>query len=248
MSNANDQAPAIVFGMSGGIGAAIGRRFLRAGHPVTGTWRSRQGPIASLAEEFPGLVSDAQVDVADAERVHAAIEAAGGALRHVVFAAGAPIDQPYVSKVGDGEWQRSFNVETFGFMNVVRAAIPVLRRTRGTLTFVSSSGVRRYPKGDLLSVAPKAAAEQVIKGVAAEEGRYGIRANAVAVGVVEAGMFLRLKEAELDEAWQAAALRNIPLRKFGSGEDVANAAYFLASAEAGYITGQVLHVDGGYTV
>ena len=115
--------------------------------------------------------------------------------------------------------------------------------------FVSSSGLRRFPPGDVLSVAPKGAIEALMRGVAREEGRHGIRANNVAVGVVDAGMFPKLVErGELSQAWVDAALRNTPLRRFGKPGEIADAVVFLASERARYITGQTLFVDGGYTL
>jgi len=109
--------------------------------------------------------------------------------------------------------------------------------------------MKRFPPGDVLSVAPKGAIEALMRGIAREEGRYGIRANNVAVGVVDAGMFPKLVErGELSQEWIDAATRNTPLRRFGTPEEIADAAVFLASSQARYITGQTLFVDGGYTL
>jgi NAD(P)-dependent dehydrogenase (short-subunit alcohol dehydrogenase family) len=132
---------------------------------------------------------------------------------------------------------------------VVHASLPLLRKSHGSVVFVSSAGLKRFPPGDVLSVAPKGAIEALIRGIAREEGRYGVRANSVAVGVVDAGMFPTLVErGELSQAWIDAAIRNTPLRRFGTAEEIADAVVFLASARARYITGQTLFVDGGYTL
>ena len=88
-----------------------------------------------------------------------------------------------------------------------------------------------------------------LRRVAREEGRYGVRANSVAVGVVDAGMFPKLVErGELSQDWIDAAMRNTPLRRFGTPEEIADAVVFLASDRGRYITGQTLFVDGGYTL
>ena len=87
-----------------------------------------------------------------------------------------------------------------------------------------------------------------VEALAKEEGRYGLRANTVAVGVIEAGMFLRLKEEQLKKDWLKAARSNIPLNRFGQAKEVASAVRFLMSDEATYITGQSLSVDGGYSI
>jgi NAD(P)-dependent dehydrogenase (short-subunit alcohol dehydrogenase family) len=98
-------------------------------------------------------------------------------------------------------------------------------------------------------VAPKGAIEALMRGIAREEGRFGVRANNVAVGVVDAGMFPKLVErGELSQAWIDAAMRNTPLRRFGTPDEIADAVVFLASNQAKYITGQTLFVDGGYTL
>ena len=97
-------------------------------------------------------------------------------------------------------------------------------------------------------MAPKAAIEAVLRGIAKEEGRYGVRANAVAVGVVDAGIFHRLQRTELAPEWIEAARDNAALGRFGTGAEIAEATVFLASQKASYVTGQTLYVDGGYSV
>jgi NAD(P)-dependent dehydrogenase (short-subunit alcohol dehydrogenase family) len=100
----------------------------------------------------------------------------------------------------------------------------------------------------VLSVAPKAAIEALVRGIASEEGRFGIRANSVALGVIEAGIFLRLEGVDFDPEWVEAARNNTALKRFGTAEEVANAVVFLASARASYVTGQMLVLDGGYSI
>ncbi len=155
-----------------------------------------------------------------------------------------------MSQVTPEQWRAAVHGELDGFFHVVRAAIPHLRAgDGGALVALTSAGLRRMPPRDILSVAPKAGVEALVRSVAREEGRFGVRANCVAVGVVEAGMFLRLREqGELDDAWVEAATASTPLRRFGGAEEVAEAAVWLASRRASYVTGQTLVVDGGWTV
>jgi NAD(P)-dependent dehydrogenase (short-subunit alcohol dehydrogenase family) len=114
---------------------------------------------------------------------------------------------------------------------------------------MTTPAMRRYTVTDLMSSAPKAAIEQVVKGIAVEEGRFGVRANTVGVGLLTDGMYQALVDAgSFDERFLEASTRNIALRRFGTAEEIAEAAVFLASARARYVTGQTLMVDGGYAV
>ena len=87
-----------------------------------------------------------------------------------------------------------------------------------------------------------------MNGVAKEEGRNNIRANSIQLGIIEAGIFLRMKGKDYDERYIEAAKKNTALKRLGSAEEVADAVIFLSSNRAKYITGQTLYLDGGYRI
>ena len=233
---------ALVIGGSGGIGAEISLELARRGQRIVLTYgrgKARADEVLARIHDLGGNGTARQLTLPDGDLGDLT------GLHTLVFAAGAPIEQPYVSQMGSAALEEAVQIELLGFANAVRQALPALRASQGSIVAVSSAGISRHPPGDALSTVPKAGAFALIRAIAREEGRHGIRANAVAVGVVDAGMFQSIG---FDDTWRDAALRNIPLRRFGSATDVARAAAFLASDDAGYITGEMLHVDGGYHV
>lgn len=246
---------ALVVGGSGGIGSAVARGLAARGVALGITYRRNQDAAEEIARGIRadgGSCSVHRVDLGDVESVRgclAELATEHGHIHTVAHAAGTHIDQPYVSQVTPEQWRNTMDWDVNGFFHVVHAALPHLRESQGSIVFISSSGLRRFPPGDVLSVAPKGAIEALMRGIAREEGRYGVRANNVAVGVVDAGMFPKLVErGELSQEWIDAAMRNTPLRRFGTPEEIADAVAFLASNQAKYITGQTLFVDGGYTL
>jgi NAD(P)-dependent dehydrogenase (short-subunit alcohol dehydrogenase family) len=245
---------ALVAGGSGGIGAAICVALARAGARVALTYRRRRDAAVAVAEAVRGAGVDATihpVDLVDADAVVATVDevaAAYGAIHTVVHAVGSDIRLRYISQVTVDDWRAATHGDADGFFHLVRATLPHLRRSRGSIVAVTSAGLVRYPARDVLSVAPKAAIEAVVRGVAREEGRYGVRANSVAVGVVEAGIFERLSATDLSPAWIDAARANAALGRLGTAAEVADAVVFFASARASFVTGQRLAVDGGYGV
>jgi NAD(P)-dependent dehydrogenase (short-subunit alcohol dehydrogenase family) len=113
---------------------------------------------------------------------------------------------------------------------------------------IITAAVDRYPARDALSAVPKAAIELLIRGLAKEEGRHGVRANCVAPGWIDAGVGQHMLQHELSADAAARVVKSIPLRRLGTPEDVASITRFLLSSAAGYISGQTIAVDGGMQV
>lgn len=239
---------AFVVGGSGGLGSAIARALAPDWSRVVIGYRSGRDRAEAIAAEIGPGASVARCDLSDAASVASAI---GGSadLDAVVFAGGVPIGQPFVSTIGEAEWREVIETELIGFTRVVSAALPVLRANGGgAIVAVSSVANYSYPPGDALSSVPKAAIESLCRAVAKEEGRANIRANAVAPGIIDAGLGANfLKDLYSPEVWETQR-RRIALRRFGSAEEIAAAVAFLASDRARYITGQTLVVDGGFSL
>jgi NAD(P)-dependent dehydrogenase (short-subunit alcohol dehydrogenase family) len=244
---------AVVIGGSGGIGSAISERLAAGGADVALTYRSNgvAGEEAARLVEAAGRRAWATaLDLADADAVQRFFAEAAermGRVHTVVFAIGADIPMVHASQIEPADWRRTIDGDLTGFFNVVAAAVPHLRAGGGSLVAVTSAGLRRHPPRDILSTVPKAGIEALVRGIAREEGRHGIRANSVALGVIEAGHFHRVEQ-ELPEGFVEAMKTNTALRRLGSAREAADAVVFLASSAAGYITGHSLTVDGGYSV
>lgn len=244
----------LVFGGSGGIGQCVAKSFAAAGSDVAIGYHSKQAVAEKVAGEIAALGRKASVhagDVTQAAQLKTVVDAAiaaHGRIHTVVWAAGPLVEQVLLTETPEALWRRSFEIEVHGFFNAVQASLPHLRaQGGGSIVHLGSAGHLWWPPKDGLSVVPKAANEALVKGIAKEEGRHGIRANSVLVGVIEAGMFLELlKRGVFDQNWIDETQKLLCLKRWGQPEEIGQAAVFLASN--GYVTGQQINVSGGFGI
>jgi 3-oxoacyl-[acyl-carrier protein] reductase len=246
---------AVVTGGSGGVGQVVCRLLAERGCDVALTYLSRRNAAETTlaAVEATGRTGAAwAVDLTDAEATNAfagEVMARFGAVHTLVHAAGLHVTQVHISRVDPDQYRRHLVAEAAGFFNIVHPLLPALREQQGSIVAVTTVATVAFPIKDGLSASPKAAVEGLVRVLAAEEGKFGVRANSVGPGVLSDGMAARLIErGESDEQAMQVAMSKIPLRRLGTSLDVAEAVCFMASPAAGYITGQKLDVDGGYAL
>ncbi|HEU0335869.1 MAG TPA: 3-oxoacyl-[acyl-carrier-protein] reductase [Gaiellaceae bacterium] len=228
---------ALVTGGSRGIGRAIAVELAAAGASVVVGYHSGREEAEAVAVEIGGRA--VQADVADPEAARALVEAAGD-LDVLVNNAGLTRDG-LLARMSDDDWRAVIDTNLSSVFHTCRAAVRgMMKRRAGAIVNVSSIVGVHGNWGQTNYGASKAGIIGFTKSLARELGSRNVRANVVAPGYVTT----RLTDALPEEATEAM-LRNTPLGRLGSPEDVAAAVRFLCSDEASFVTGEVLLVDGG---
>jgi NAD(P)-dependent dehydrogenase (short-subunit alcohol dehydrogenase family) len=245
---------ALVVGATGGLGHAACLALARDWDGVAIGYCSSEAKAKAIASQLPDSCEGLPVrcDLADSASITSAIDAARdhfGSISTVVFASGVAIEQPFVSKIREDQWREVIETELIGLTRVVSAALPIFRaQGDGNFVIVVSVANYTFPPGDALSSVPKAGMEALGRAIAKEEGKFGIRANMVAPGIIDAGLGSHFLETLYSpDIWENQK-KSVALRRFGTGEEIAEAIAFLASDRARYITGQTLIVDGGFSL
>ncbi len=232
----------LVTGASGGIGGAIATAFHGAGASValSGT---RRGALEELAQTLGENVHIVPCDLGDGEAVNAlpgrAHEAMGG-LDILVNNAGLTRDGLFM-RMKDEDWEEVFNINLTAAFRLSRGVLRAMMKQRwGRIIGITSIvGVTGNP-GQANYAASKAGMIGMTKSLAQEVASRNITANCIAPGFIATPMTDALNEKQ-----RAAIIGNVPAGRLGTPEDIAAAALYLASEEAGYVTGQTLHVNGG---
>lgn len=243
----HEQQVAVVTGGSRGIGRAICMRLAKAGMRIYFNYSSENDSSAKETEaqlaEIGAKASSMRVNVSSLEEVNdffKSIVDEAGRIDVLVNNAGITKDG-LIARMKEFDWDTVIDINLKGAFLCTKAAIkPMMKQRKGRIINISSIVGAAGNPGQANYVASKSGIIGLTKAVALELASRNITANAVAPGYIETDM-----TKSLPEKAREALLTNIPLGRIGSPEDVAGAVAFLASEEAAYITGQVIHVNGG---
>lgn len=229
-------AIAVVTGGRGAIGACIAEALRREGARVATLDRA---PGADGTTHLDCDVTDADAVTAAVDRIRAGL----GAPQLLVCAAGV-VSETEIASLAPREWHRVVDASLTGSFLAMRALLPhMVSASRGAVVAISSGwATKGYARGSAYAAA-KAGVEALVKSAALEVAAAGVRVNAVAPGPVLTP-FLPVANEQFDD-WRRERESAIPLGRLGEPYDVVGPALFLLSDESGYVTGQVLHVNGG---
>ena len=236
---------AIITGAGSGIGRAIALAFSKEGAKVVVADWSEQGGKETVEqiEKQKGEAIFVKTDVSKANDIDRMAEDClnkFGRIDILVNNAGIARDK-LLLRMSEEDWDKVIDVDLKSVFLCTKAVLrPMVKQRRGRIISLSSIAGITGNKGQANYASAKAGIIGFTRTVAREVGSHGVTANAVAPGFIETDMTGQMKE-----DWRQEIKRNIPLGRFGTPRDVAGAVAFLASDEAGYITGQVLGVDGG---
>lgn len=245
-----DGKVAVVTGGNSGIGLGMALGLARAGATVS-IWGTNPTKNAAALKQLEAVGSTASAlvcDVGDESAVEAAMESVverHGRLDAVFVNAGVPAGTARFAETELDDWRRTMRINLDGAFVTCRAAVRRMLAVGagGSIVVTSSLSARLgMPRGEAYS-SSKAALLGLVQSIAVEHGKYGIRANAIMPGWIETPMTDNLLGTE---RFDSRNLPRVPLGRYGTGDDFAGIAVYLASDASRYHTGDVIRIDGGY--
>lgn len=246
-----EQQTVLITGGSRGIGAASVLAFAKAGYRVAFTWHSSADAarrvVETVQQTVPGsTVLAIRADAADSAQVRDAVAQTArelGGPQVLVCNAGIA-QQKLFTDLTDEDWRRMMSVDLDGVFYACRAALPgMIREKYGRILCVSSMWGQTGGSCEVHYSAAKAGVIGLCRALAKEEGPSGITVNCVAPGVIDTDMMASFTEED-----RAALAEETPVGRLGTAEEIARTLVFLASPDAGYITGQVIGQNGGLVI
>ncbi|MBX3634196.1 MAG: 2-hydroxycyclohexanecarboxyl-CoA dehydrogenase [Rubrivivax sp.] len=244
----------IVTGGGGGIGGATCRRFAAEGARVAVFDLNLDAAekVAAAIRDTGGRAQAFRCDITDRDSVNAAVAAAEAQLGPVdvlVNNAGWDVFKPF-TKTEPAQWDRLIAINLTGALHMHHAVLPgMAARKRGRIVNIASDAARVGSSGEAVYAACKGGLVAFSKTIAREHARHGITVNVVCPGPTDTALFADYREgAGNPEKLMEAFTRSIPLGRIGQPDDLPGAVLFFASADAAYVTGQVLSVSGGLTM
>ena len=242
MTPSSKSRRALVTGGSGGIGAAICQRLAADGHHVivhANRGLEKAQAIAAQIVSEGGSAEAVAFDITDRAATAAALETLteAGAIQILVNNAGIHDDAVFPGMSGE-QWDRVIDVSLNGFFNVTQPlTMPMMRTRWGRIVSISSVAAVAGNRGQVNYSAAKGALHAASKSLALELASRGVTVNAVAPGLIATGMIEGTFDADMVK-------RMVPMQRVGQPKEVADLVAFLASDQAGYISGQVISING----
>lgn len=243
----------VITGATDGLGLALAHRLVAEGASVAvcGRDAARLDAAESALSGAGGDVLAVQADVTKAEDIGRLVDGAAerwGRIDGVVHNAGRHASGP-LDSYDDAAWEDDLGLKLFGAVRLTRMALPHLRATRGSALFTLAMAAKAPSAASAPSSVSRAAGMALMKSLSKELGPDGIRVNAILIGLIESGQWVRGAAAsgmELPAFYERMAEgAGIPLGRVGRAEEFGDVAAFLLSARASYVTGAAINLDGG---